>query len=34
LGLCLFAMLVDGGWPIILYGLGAVCVYYIGQNNK
>ena len=34
LGLCLFAMLVDGGWPIILYGLGAVCVYYIGQKNK
>ena len=34
LGLCLFAMRVDGGWPISLYGLGAVCVYYIGQKNK
>ena len=34
LGLCLFAMYFDGGWPIILYALGAAAVLFIGQNSK
>ena len=34
LGLCLFASFIDGGWPVILYGVGAAAIYYIGQNSK
>lgn len=34
LGLCLFANFVENGWPIILYGVGAAAVFYIGQNSK
>lgn len=34
LGLCLLASFLDGGWPVILYGVGAACVFYIGQNSK
>lgn len=34
LGLCLFASFFDGGWPVILYAVGAAAIYYIGQNSK
>ncbi len=33
LGLCLFANFIENGWPIILYGLGAAAVFYIGQKS-
>lgn len=33
LGLCLFASYFDGGWPVILYAVGAACVLYVGQNS-
>lgn len=33
LGLCLFAYFIENGWPIILYGLGAAAVFYIGQKS-
>ena len=33
LGLCLFASFFDGGWPIILYAVGAAAIFYIGQKS-
>ena len=34
LGLTMFALFFDYGWPVILYGLAGACVLYIGQNSK
>lgn len=34
LGLCLFAAFFDGGWGIILYAVGAVAAFKIGQSDK
>lgn len=34
LGLVLLGMFFDGGWPVILYCLGAACVYKIGESDK
>ena len=34
LGLVLLAMFFDGGWPVILYAIGASAMLYIGQNSK
>lgn len=34
LGLVLFAMYFDGGWPVILYALAAGCVVFIGSNSN
>jgi len=33
LGLCLFTMFSDGGWPVILYAVGAAAIFYIGQKS-
>ena len=33
LGLCLFAMYFDGGWPVILYAIGAAAIFYVGQKS-
>ncbi|MCR4958357.1 MAG: hypothetical protein K6B13_07115 [Prevotella sp.] len=33
LGLCLFASYIDGGWPVILYAVGAAAIFYIGQKS-
>lgn len=33
LGICLFASYIDGGWPVILYAVGAAAIFYIGQRS-
>lgn len=34
LGLIALGAFIDGGWPVILYAVGAICVACVGNSDK